>query len=485
MTSLTKLPSGVPGLDTLTRGGLPQGRATLVAGRSGAGKSILSLQIACALADAGHRVLYLAVEETPSDLIDVGDTLGFETTVLMKRESLRLIDLIQPLRGPVFVSGTFDLNGLRSRIEHEASEARATVIVIDSLSALFAPVPGNGSARHQLFQMLYWMQQSEYTFVGTVESPADYGQVAALGFEDYLCDLFLVLRNLIDDKRRRRTIEVHKYRRSGHYKGEYSFALTRSGVSIFPLDAEPPAFSSADFAGNAYEAAPAERYPSGIDGLDRITGGGWLRDSIVLVRGPTGSGKTILASMYAIAGAKRGERVFYYGFEETAPILVRNLETLGMDVRPVIEDGSLKIIARYPEATSPEDMIIELRTILNEYQPSLIVLDSISAIEHVLSYESFRQFVIGITSALRSHGRSALCTQATQGQSARDDGAPYLSTLADAILSLSYAPSEEGLGRRIRVLKMRGSDHAAGESELRIQTGGIVVDSLNDETSKR
>jgi len=113
-----------------------------------------------------------------------------------------------------------------------------------------------------------------------------------MGVEDYVCDLTLVLRNIIHGGRRRRSIEVNKYRRSAHYKGEYPCTVTTRGLAVFPLDArEPP------------DGTVVERYSSGVEGLDALTHGGWLRNSIIIVRGPTGSGKTMLAGLYARAGA--------------------------------------------------------------------------------------------------------------------------------------------------------------------------------------
>src|SRR6185436_16616558 len=167
--------------------------------------------------------------------------------------------------------------------------------------------------------------------------------------EDYVCDLTIVFRNIHDGGRRRRTVEINKYRRSAHYKGEYPCTITTRGIAVFPLDARE------------LPDAQVERYSSGVEGLDTMTRGGWLRNSIIIVRGPTGSGKTLLAGTYALAGASRGERVVYYGFEETRPILLRNYREIGMSMDPYIESGNLKVICRYPEATSLEDLLVDLR----------------------------------------------------------------------------------------------------------------------------
>jgi circadian clock protein KaiC len=300
------------------------------------------------------------------------------------------------------------------------------------------------------------------------ESPQDFGQLTTLGVEDYVCDLVVVLRNTIDGDRRRRTIEVNKYRRSGHFKGEYPCTITTHGLEIFPQNPkERP------------DLIPVERFSSGVAGLDEMTRGGWLRNSITIVRGPTGSGKTMLAGLYARAGAARGERVVYYGFEEPLSILVRNFEVIGMPMTSLIRTGNLRILCRYPESTSLEDLLVSLRMGLEEFSPSLVVLDSISSIEHSSSEKGFRQFVIGMASLFREHGRSALLTQTVMAGEAAAHTAPYMSTVADAILSMDYSTDQYELGRTIRVIKMRGSDHATHPYGLTIAPGGLTVEKLS------
>src|SRR6478609_4997599 len=138
-----------------------------------------------------------------------------------------------------------------------------------------------------------------------------------------------------------------------------------------------------------------------------------------------------------------------------------------------IDKGNLKVICRYPEATSLEDLLVDLRLGLEEFQPSLIVMDSISSIEHSSSEKGFRQFMIGVASILRGHGRSALLTQTVLAGAASEHTTPYLSTIADAILTLDYTPSAYDLNRTMRVVKMRGSAHATHPYRLEFGEGGL------------
>jgi circadian clock protein KaiC len=464
--SISKLATGVAGLDVITHGGIPAGRSMLVVGRSGTGKTVLSLQMAAHLASGGIKTLVLGVEESPDDLLTTGDALGFDLTGLQRAGRLRIADLTRPMDGPTLVSGEYDLFGLIHRVEAALREEGAKAIVIDSATALFTPRPPQDLLRSHFFQLVHACRSMGLTSVILAEAPGDYGQLTTLGVEDYVSDLVVIMRNIVDGERRRRSIEVMKYRRSPHYKGEYPCTITNRGIIIFPLDVrERPDFFN------------AERYSSGLAGLDAMIGGGWLRDSIVIVRGPTGSGKTMLSGLYARAGAARGERVVYYGFEEPKPILQRNFRALNMPMEELEASGDLKITCRYPEATGLEDLLVSIRLDMKSFNPSLIVLDSISSIEHSSSEKGFRQFMVGVASVLREHGRSALITQTVEAHPT-EHTAPYLSTIADAILAMDYSARAHRMDRRIRVVKMRGSAHEIHPYRLIIDDAGLSVERL-------
>ena len=471
---IEKLTTGIPGFDILTHGGIPEGRSTLVVGRSGTGKTIFALQLAAHLARQGMPALVVGVEESADDLLVTGDGLGLDLTGLRAEGKFHVSDLTRPIEGPTVVSGEYDLYGLVHRLETAVRDHHVKVIIIDSATALFSPRPPEESLRNHFFQLVHTLRRLGVTGVILAESPQDYGQLTTLGVEDYVCDLVVVLRNTMEADKRRRSVEVNKYRRSGHFKGEYPCTITTRGLVIFPQNPkERP------------DVVPVERFSSGVAGLDEMTRGGWLRNSIVIVRGPTGSGKTMLAGLYGRAGAVRGERVVYYGFEEPRPILLRNFEVIGMPMTPLIDAGHLRIMCRYPESTSLEDLLVSLRIGIEEFSPSLIVMDSISSIEHASSEKGFRQFVIGVASLLREHGRSALLTQTIMPGESAGHTAPYMSTVADAILAMDYSPVGYELDRTMRVIKMRGSGHDTHPYRLTIQPGGLDVQKLTANEFRR
>jgi circadian clock protein KaiC len=467
-----KIDTGIPGLDELLEGGIPARRATLITGRSGTCKTVLALQLAAHSARSGRRTLFVSTEERPEDLRKSGDALGFDATELVAKQLLAITDLVHPFSGPLVVSGQFDVSGLVARLAHDITVQGAELLVLDSASALFSPAGARGELRGQFHQLVYGLLLRGVTLVVTAESRGDYDAEPWLGMENVLCDAVIALRNVIDGKRRRRSVEVQKYRRSSHLQGEFPAALTKSGFRVFPLDAQ-------ELSPYSPRAHCGERQVSGVVGLDAIAGGGFFRDSVVLVRGPTGSGKTLLAGSVAVTAALRGERVYYMGFEEVDGMLIRNLEAIGLPVMRALDTGRLQVKARYPEGTSPEDVNIELRHLLDEFDPALVVVDSISAIEHVSSFESFRQFIVGITSVLRQRGLRAWLTQASVRGDDSDVRAPYLSTLADAIVELGYGFAGPEMTRSLRILKQRGSAHSLFAQELVLGEQGVQVRALS------
>jgi circadian clock protein KaiC len=468
--SLVKLTTGINGLDSLTLGGIPEGRATLVTGPSGAGKTVLGLQIAAHLARQGMPIIIVAVEETPADLTDSGDLLGLDISWLVADNRLHFADATR-MDGATVVSGAYDLSGLIHRLGAMVRRTGARALLLDSATALFSPRPSQDELRSQFFQLVSSLRELTLTSIIIAESPREHDELTTLGVEDYVCDLTILLRNIADGSRRRRSIEVNKYRRSPHCKGEYPFTITTRGLAVFPVDARQQPTD-----------ATVERFSSGVEGLDDMTHGGWLRNSIIIVRGPTGSGKTMLAGLYALAGAARGEHVAYYGFEEPRSILIRNFREIGMDVEPFIETGHLKVLCRYPEATSLEDLLVELQVELAELNPSLIVMDSVSSVEHASSEKGFRQFMIGVASMFREHGRTVLLTETLPTPGARDRTAvPYLATIADTVLALDYSTRGLELNRELRVIKMRGSGHETAPYRLSIEAGGLIVTKLTAE----
>ena len=165
MSALKKLETGVPGVDVLTLGGIPEGRSTLIAGKSGTGKTVIGLQIAANLARQGINTIVLAVEESPEDMQESGDALGLGISGLVGEGKLHFANISRPMEGPTIVSGDYDLFGLVHRIEALVKQTGARALILDSATALFSPRPSLESLRSHFFQLVYTMRSLGLTAV--------------------------------------------------------------------------------------------------------------------------------------------------------------------------------------------------------------------------------------------------------------------------------------------------------------------------------
>ena len=470
MTSIQKIATGVRGLDVLLRGGLPEGRATLLAGARGTGKTVLALQIAAHLARTGHPAILVAVEESPADVCISGDVLGLDYTGLQQAGAIAIADATR-FDGATIVSGEYDLQGLRHRLEALAGQLGARALVLDSASALFSPRPPPEDLQGHIFQLVAGFRSLGLTSLILAESHA-FLDATARGDDGFMCDVTILLRNDVDGVHRQRSIEVCSYRRSAHITGQYPCVIGAHGVTVFPLEPDCPAI---DAGGTVASRSPAARVSTGIAGLDEMTRGGWFRESVVVVRGPSGSGKTLLAAQFAAAAAVRGERVAYYAFEEFRPCLLANMREMGVDLLPFIASGRVRVSGHYAEGTSQEDLLADMLLDLEERKPSLLLLDGIASIARSWSRRTFRQFTSVLAAIVHESRCTALVTCAHDTSDSEASIAPDLSSLADAIVSIDVAISPEGVTRFVRLVKSRGSAHAVGPYRLSMERGGPAI----------
>ena len=188
--------------------------------------------------------------------------------------------------------------------------------------------------------------------------------------------------------------------------------------------------------------------------------GGFFHDSIVLVNGPTGAGKTLLATEFLAAGAAAGERVLLLSYEESPGQLFRNAAAAGTDLVQYQEAGLLRVVALYPEVASLDDHLIEIMELVDTYQPKRIVIDSLSSLERIGSTATYREFVIALAGFVKAEEITMLVTMSTTtllGGTSQSEG--HISTLTDAIVLLRYAAEPGVMRRAVTLLKMRGTAH--------------------------
>ncbi|AFY57910.1 circadian clock protein KaiC [Rivularia sp. PCC 7116] len=465
--NVEKLETGIPGFDLISEGGLPIGRTTLVVGSAGSGKTVFSCQFLIEGIKRGETGVYVSFEESPKNIRRNMRGFGWDIAKWEREGKWIFVDASPEPGNNPYVSGDYDLSPLLARIHYASSKVKASRISMDSLGALFSYIPDKSQIRDDLFIMASALRDVNATAILTSERNHEYGDISTHGVEEYVADNVIILRNVLIEEKRRRTLEILKYRGSSHQQGEFPFTIiSDKGFVIIPLSA----MATED------RGSSTTRICSGSSELDRMCGGGFYRDSIILASGATGTGKTLLCTQFISSGIKNGDRCIYFAFEENRHQLIRNARGWGMDFLKAEAEGKLKILFRYPESTRLENHLIRMQEVVQNFQPQRVVIDSLTALEKVATLNGFREFIASLNATVRGKGITGVYTATAPtllgGSSITES---HISTTTDSIILLRYVEVYGEIKRGLAVIKMRGSMHDKQIREFNINDRGMHI----------
>ena len=466
---LDRVTVGVPGLDTITFGGLPRNRLTLVAGTAGSGKTVFAAQfLATGITGADERGVFVTFEERPEAIRRNMRSFGWDIAGWEDDGRWAFVDASpRHQTDTVFTGDGYDLTPILTRVTAAIDRVGATRVAIDSIGALVEQFEHVAPARQVLFRLATTLEEVGVTTLVTAERSDDYGAIAKFGFEEFVADNVVILRNALDGEKRRRTIEVLKMRGCSHLKGEHLFTLVPEGIVVVPV-----AVSSIGY------GTSTRRHSTGVAALDEMLHGGLFEKSLWLVAGPTGAGKSLLAAHFVAGGVDAGQRALLHSFEESRDQLIRNAAACGIDLAAMEEAGRLCIVADAPEAASLEDHLQRMKSTVGEFEPDRVAIDSLTALQRIATVKSFREYVLGLTYHIKQRSLLGMITTSTRDfLGAESTGELHVSTISDAITLLHYLPEGGEMKRGVQVLKMRGSDHDKSVREYRITSHGMDIGS--------
>lgn len=465
--SLERVQTGIEAFDDLVMGGLPKGRVTIVGGTPGSGKTVFATQfLVHGMNDADEPGVFVTFEEAADDIEHNMASFGWDIPAARASKRMVFVDA-SPRESDDRVVGAFDLSGLLSRITHAVRTCGAKRIVLDSITQLFDHfIVDQNQVRRELLRVASELKRAGLTVLMTAERNSEYGDISRHRIEEFVADNVVILRNALQGERRRRTIEVLKMRGSRHIEGEVPITLVETrGIVAVPLSSL-----------RLEQQSSTMRVTSGNAMLDTMTGGGFFRDSVTLVSGATGTGKTLLVTNFLGGGVTAGERALLVGYEESRGQLFRNAASWGVDFQAMEEAGKLKVVCLYPETQNLPDHLLMIQDLVDEFKPDRLAVDSLSAMERIASETAFREFLISLTSFLKKREIASLCTATNASlvgsQSASEQ---HISTLTDSIVLLRYVQEADFMHRGLTVLKMRGSEHDKRIRRFSIDSGGMQL----------
>ena len=464
---LPRLPTGIPGLDEVTAGGLPAGEVTLVGGVTGSGKTVLAMQFLVeGVRQHDQAGVFVTFAEQPDKLRRFVGEFGWDVAALEAAGRWAFVDATLDAGAQAVVVGErFAFDVLVARIAAAVARVGARRVALDSLDDLFTRIDDRATVRDAVLHLVGELERMDVTTVLTVARREDYGAVTPLGVAELVTDNIVLLRNPLAEESRRRTVEVVKFRGTTHRRGEFPFAITATeGLVVIPLSV------------SLRQASSDERTSSGNAELDRMLGGGLFRDSVTLVSGATGIGKTTLALGFTLAAVAAGEPAVFVGFEESTAQLSRSIRGWGHDLEDLQRQGRLVVLNDYPEVASLEEHVVRIKGAIDRIGARRLALDSLTTVMRAGSERGYQEFAIGLTAYLKERHVTGLLTTVQASlwgsTSATDE---HVSVLSDGIVLLRYVEVRGEIRRGIVVLKHRGSWHDKAIREFTIGPDALQV----------
>ncbi|MBI5383421.1 MAG: circadian clock protein KaiC [Verrucomicrobia bacterium] len=459
--ALAKCPTGIRGLDEITEGGLPQGRPTLICGAASCGKTLLAMEfIVRGAREFNEPGVFMAFEETGKELADNVASLGFDLPALIRQKKVA-VDHVRVERSEIEETGEFDLEGLFVRLGSAIGGIGAKRVVLDSLEALFAGLPNEAIVRAELRRLFGWLKQKGVTAIITGEQGEK--TLTRHGLEEYVSDCVIFLDHRVSGQVATRRVRIVKYRGSAHGTNEYPALIDEQGLSVLPISS----------LGLTYPVSAAH-VSSGIPRLDvMLAGKGYWKGSSILVSGTAGSGKSSIGAVFTNSVCSRGGRCLYWSSEESPDQIMRNMSSIGIDLRRHVRKGLLRFYSIRPTICGLESHLVALHKMVTEFRPEALVMDPITNLTAVGNDAEIKAMLTRVIDFLKNQNITAIFTSLTAGGAALEQSEVGVSSLMDTWLLLSMVQSASERNRVLYLLKSRGMAHSNQMREFVLSDKGI------------
>ena len=460
----TRIPTGVAGLDTILLGGLAPNRMYLVDGTPGVGKTTLALQFLLKGRERGEKCLYITLSETRHELDSVAESHGWNL------EGIDVIELSQvqgrlgtKAHNTLFEPAEVELSNLSALLMEEFVRLKPDRLVLDSLSEMRLMAQNPLRYRRQILAFKQEFSEHRCTVL-LLDDRSAVGQDAQV--QSIVHGMISLEVRPLKFGINRRFLTVTKMRGTDFREGNHDFAIRRGELAVFPR-----------LVATDHEVKRSkELFPSGNEGLDKLSGGGFQVGTGNLLIGPAGSGKSTVACMFAVHAASTGYKALFFSFDESTNILIDRAREIGLEVDAQLASGRLRVEQIDPAEVAPGELAARIVRAAERDGVRMVVLDSLNGYVNAMPQEEFLHLHLHeLLTYLNQRGVVTIMTLAQHGLIGSMGTPVDVSYLADTVMLMRFFEAKGAIRKAVSVVKKRTGDHETTIRELQMHTRGVEL----------
>jgi circadian clock protein KaiC len=463
MTNENVAATGIDGLDHILLGGFPRNHVYLLQGDPGVGKTTLGLQFLLEGVKNGETSLYVTLSETKSELEAVADSHHWDISGVHIFEQLIGEESLEEEETTVFYPAEVELGQTVKALLTEVERIKPNRVVLDSLSEIRLLAQSTLRYRKQILALKQFFASRKITVLLLDDRTAEHNDLQLQSVPHGVIELerYTPLYGAA-----RRRLQLVKVRGLNFRDGYHDFSILTGGIVVYPRLV----------AAEHRRMVMNQQISSGVTKLDAMLGGGIDRGTSTLVMGPAGSGKSALASQYAVAAAQRGERVAMFLFEESLSSLYHRSEALGMPIEELAEQGTILIRQVDPAQMQPGEFAHLVRQAVEVDGVKVLVIDSLNGYLNAVPEERFLLLHLHeLLSYLGQNGVATILVFAQQGLVGQMHTPVDMSYLADCVILLRYFESRGSIRKAISIVKKRSSKHETAIRDFSMSGTGLDI----------